>query len=121
MWELIPVKERKLYTLLEKLYFAENPLTLKDLSHEIDSSRRTISYYMEELKTRVADTGGFLETSAEGYILVLSKNISIDTFQHQAMQASPSLQLIETLFLKMKCPGSISKMIYISAHPPLVA
>ncbi|MDN6291353.1 MAG: helix-turn-helix domain-containing protein [Tetragenococcus koreensis] len=105
MWELIPVKERKLYTLLEKLYFAENPLTLKDLSHEIDSSRRTISYYMEELKTRVADTGGFLETSAEGYILVLSKNISIDTFQHQAMQASPSLQLIETLFLKNEMSG----------------
>lgn len=116
MWELIPAKERKLYRILERLYFSESSLSLMELTEAVGSSRRTVSDYIDELKTRVDTIGGSLNTLAEGYMLVLPDNISIVSFQQDALKASPSLQLLEKLLVKNEMTGvELEKELHISA------
>lgn len=105
MWDLIPEKERRMYTLVEKLYFAEKTLSLKELTQFVDSSSRSISSYIDELKVRVNKMDGTLHSLSDGYSLELPANMSIDTFQRITLRSSPSLQLLEKLFLKGESTG----------------
>ncbi|GEK92215.1 helix-turn-helix domain-containing protein [Alkalibacterium kapii] len=105
MWKLIPEKERKQYTIIEHLFFAEKTLTLEELTVLVDSSKRTVSDYIDELKIRVSNIGGSINSLAEGYSLDLPENVSIDAFQHKTLRSSPSLQLLEKLLLKNEMTG----------------
>lgn len=116
MWALIPSKERKIYQIVERLYFAQNALTLRELSDLVGSARRTVSDYIDELKARVDKIGGTLKVLPEGYVLVLPDNVSIITFQHATLKASPYLQLLEKLLIKNEMTGlKIESALHISA------
>lgn len=98
MWTLIPTRERKLYTLIKTLYYADKPMTLQELSKAVESSKRSVSNYMDEIKMRVENSSGSLITLIDGYQLKLPDNINIDVFQHQVIQSSLTFQLLEKLF-----------------------
>lgn len=116
MWQLISPKEKKLYYLIESLYYAEVPLTLKELAEKIGTSKRSISSYIEELKERVEKSNGALISQSEGYELVLSDNISIDYFQHKLMQSSTGLRLLECLLFNDEMTAyELEKELYISS------
>ncbi|WP_462225127.1 helix-turn-helix domain-containing protein [Alkalibacterium sp.] len=105
MWTLIPAKERKLYTLIESLFYSEKPLNLNELSKRVGSSKRSVSDYIDELKVRIEASGGELTSNPEGFLLVFPDNLSIDTFQYQLLQSTPSLKLLELLLIKDELTG----------------
>lgn len=115
MWTLISTKERKLYTLIESLYYSDTPMTLKELAEAVGSSQRSMSDYIDEAKIRVNELGGSIRSMLNGYQLKLPDYITIDTFQHQALQSSTPLQLLEQLLLKDKVDGcTLEQKLFIS-------
>lgn len=110
------MKERKMYYLVEYLYYAEGLLTLNELANKVDSSKRSISDYIDELRQRVGKAGGSLLSYSDGYELNLPDNIGIDYFQHKLMQSSTGLRLLECLFFNDQMTGfELEKKLYVSS------
>lgn len=98
MWTIVPKKDQRKYKLLKYLFLKEEPVILKTLSEETDTSIRSLKYYFDELRPYIENLGGCIESSNEGILLTLPSSIGPDYFLKHVMKSVSGFQVLEKLF-----------------------
>lgn len=98
MWDLVPLKEKRKYQIIESLFTADKPLTVRQLAEISDSSTRGVGNYLKEIGEEVAEIDGEMDSSIEGMKLKLPENIGIDYFKRTVFKNTPGLILLEIIF-----------------------
>lgn len=98
MWTIVPKKDQRKYKLLKYLFLKGEPVILKTLSEETDTSIRSLKYYFDELRPYIENLGGCIESSNEGILLTLPSSIGPDYFLKHVMKSVSGFQVLEKLF-----------------------
>ncbi|MFD2831036.1 helix-turn-helix domain-containing protein [Corticicoccus populi] len=100
MWDVVPSIEKHKFNMIEYLFSESMPVTIQELSEVLMISRRSVGYYLSDLKKICKDLDGELITSTEGISLKLPVNIGLDYFQRAVFKNTESFQLLEKLFFE---------------------
>lgn len=98
MWALVPLKEKRKYQLVESLFDADEPLTIKTLSELTESSTRGIRNYLNEIHAQLKELGGQIISSTDGIELFLPRRVGIDLFRKNVFKQTIGFAFLETIF-----------------------
>ena len=94
---LLRPNERRQLRVVERLFYSDDWITLKELSEELRCSIRILKHDFSTLKSTYNDFT--IESSYKGYRLVFQKNKGLKTLYNNILEHSISFRLLETIFL----------------------
>ena len=98
MWGLIPTKDKRKYRIVETLFAAKEPVTIRQLAEQTGASVRIIKYDLDEISESLCGIAGSIVTSSDGVSLTLPASIGMDFFQRGLYSEAMSLRFLEIIF-----------------------
>lgn len=97
MWGLIPTKDKRKYRIVETLFAAKEPVTIRKLAEQTGASVRIIKYDLDEISESLCGIAGSIVTSSDGVSLTLPASIGMDFFQRGLYSEAMSLRFLENM------------------------
>lgn len=98
MNNLISDKDMRVYTIIETLFQAQQPITIASLAEITKSSTRIIKYDLNDSTAILSKVNGKIVSSLDGLTLQLPSNIGLDYFKRRLYDQSVGFDLLELIF-----------------------
>ncbi len=115
MNNLISDKDMRVYTIIETLFQAQQPITIASLAEITKSSTRIIKYDLNDSTAILSKVNGKIVSSLDGLTLQLPSNIGLDYFKRRLYDQSVGFDLLELIFFdETLTHKEISEKLFIS-------